>query len=189
MMSGTRTFMILLKTKFCNHCVHLAHSAASRCSRIEEILLLSARSNLSASTTSNAPVHILLVGMSPAAWRSEGVIAQTSVFPHNAWAKIPSILIAIHSLLHELMTNDLMALDLYTAIFFSARVHSKNPSSSIAWSSDVSHLFLKSICISGRDHCAMMPVANISCQIIPLVSLIAISTPGVSVSPVQLAYL
>lgn len=129
MINGTRTFMILLYKKFWSACVHFAPSAASRFLLIVSTLLLSARSNLSALTTSNVHVHILLLAISPTEVvpKRLGVMVHTIVFLPTASVKIGFILMLTQSLPQVTILNSCRMLELYTFIFCSDRLQLRNP--------------------------------------------------------------
>ena len=151
-MRGTRTFIILLYTKFCNHCVPAAHSAASRFLLIEDILSLRARSNLFASTISKFPTQVLLPVFPSVMLMTLGWMLQVIDLLPNAWVKIDLILILIPSFVPELTTRLVMGLEVYTSIPFPDRTQVRNhePISCLFTSSFP--LFFKTMLICGLDH-------------------------------------
>ena len=113
MMIRTSTFMILLNRKFCKPCVHFAPSAASRFLLMDDMLLLSARSNLSACMISNCHDRVLLVGykVSVTPPIRVGCIVHTMVFIPNDWVKMDLILMFTPILVPGLTTKLVIGLD------------------------------------------------------------------------------
>lgn len=126
MISGTKTFMMVLNKKFCTPCAPLAASAASRFLLIDSILLLKARSNLSAFTTSNVPDQLLFPATTSFPSRSDVSIVQSNVLVPNAWVKRDFSLIFTPTLVPGLTTKFTSGLDLYTLRFCSFRVQERN---------------------------------------------------------------
>ena len=111
-MRGTKTFIILLYKKFCTPCVPFAPSAASRFLLIEAILLLSARSNLSACTISNVQDQMSFPGLTTVPLIIAVLILHTNVFIPNAWVNSELILIFIQTFVHGLTTKLVIGFDL-----------------------------------------------------------------------------
>ena len=126
-MRGTSTFIIVLNTKFCTPCVHFAPSAAFRFLLIDWMLVLNARSNLSAFTTSNVPDHSLLLALTSLYPAILGVILQTMVLTHNACEKSGFMLIFTPTFVPGLTTKLVIGLELYILRFCSCRVQERNP--------------------------------------------------------------
>jgi hypothetical protein len=177
---GTKTFMILLYKKFCTHWVPFAPSAASRFLLIDSILLLRARSNLSACTTSNVHDHVSLPGPTTLPLRRVVFILHDNVFMPNAWVNNDLILIFIQTLVHGLTTNFVIGLDLYTSILPSIRLQVINQVVLIGWLMISVHLFFNRIVICGLDHWATSAPSVFSCPASHGDSSIARSIPGTS---------
>gem|GEM_PF-1893292 len=112
MISGTSTFIMLLNKKFCSHCVPVAHSAASRFLFIDAILLLKARSNLSASTISNVADQVLLLAATSVyPLLTPGLMLHVMVFCPKDWLNIDLILMLIPTFVHGFTTNALRIFD------------------------------------------------------------------------------
>lgn len=127
MTSGTRTFMILLNRKFCTPCVPVAPSAASRFLLIGSMLVLSARSNLSAFTISTVAVRQSFAVFLSSYGTISGYSLQSTTLVPNAWVKRELSLIFIPTLVPGLTTKLVMGLDSYILRFCSCRVQVRNP--------------------------------------------------------------
>lgn len=171
---GTKTFISLSKTKFCNHWVQSAPSADSKWSLIDSILVLRARSNLSALTISKVHDHTSLFVSTLGIHATRVLSLHSTVFTHNAWVKIGKSEIFVHIFVHGLMANWVSNLEVYTVIFFSFQVQDKNHAGTLFLFTKVSHLFWKRIVIFGRDHWERRLLLRAGD------SLIAISTPATS---------
>ena len=177
MISGTNTFMILSNKKLVSPWVPFAPSGVSRFFCIPWMLVLNARSNLSAVTTSKAHDQILLLGFTSA--MLPGLILHTMVFVHNACVKRGLILIFTPILVPGLSAKLVIALELYMFMFCSFRVQERNPGGRTVFTA-VSHLFLNKISIPGLDHCAIRFPFTLLAPGNPGDSSIVISTPGTS---------
>ncbi len=141
MTRGTSTFIRVLVIKFNNPCVPLAPSATFRFLLIGAILVLSARSNLSAFTISNVPDQVLLAGLTSGYHAMPGVILHTNVLTPNAWVKIGCILILIPTFVPGLTTKFEMVEELYTLRFCSVRLQERNHGLLIDQMTGSVHLF------------------------------------------------
>lgn len=180
---GTNTFMILLYKKFCTPCTPFAPSAASRFWLMDSILLLSARSNLSACTTSKVHDRVSFPGPTILPTSIEVFTVHFNVLIPNSSVKIGWILIFIPTLVPGLTTKFVIGFEVYTLRFCCVRVQIRNPGLLMDWLIVSVHLFLKMILSCGLDHWAINPPLIFSCQGRPGDSSIARSIPGTS-SPI-----
>lgn len=180
MTRGTNTFMIVLNKKFCAHWTPFAHSAASRFWLIDSILLLKAKSNLSACTISNVLDRTSFPGMTTFPLIIDVSIVHSNVFVPSACVKSDLILIFTPTLVAGLTTKLVIGLDVYTGRFCSVRTQERNHESVIAWLTISVHLFLKRMVSCGLDHWAIIPPLRFSCPGIPGDSSIARSIPCTS---------
>ena len=118
--------MTLLYKKFCTPCAPFAASAASRFLLMDSILLLRARSNLSACIISNVHDQISLVMFTFPIPTVEGLILHTKVLFPKAWVNNDFILIFTPTLVPGLTTKLVIGLELYTSRFCCVRLQLRN---------------------------------------------------------------